>query len=194
MAAKASTKRTAEQTQVANFWITPGPILWSQAAAQLSAARGLSLADSARAFALLHMAGADAMIACWDAKYTYHNFRPITAIRAGAGALPADAAWEPVIPTPPFPAYVSGHACYCGAATAVLGALFGAGEIPPVTLKSATAPGVERKHTRLADIAAEANNARIWGGIHWRTDQTEGEALGRKVGELAIATALKPAE
>lgn len=192
--AKASAQRTPEQTQLANFWITAGPVLWSQPAAQLSAARGLALVDSARAFALLHMAGADALTACWDAKYAYHNFRPVSAIRAGVDGLPADPAWEPAIPTPPFPAYVSGHACYCGAAVAVLGALFGAGEIPAVTMRSPTAPGVERRHARLSDIAAEANDARIWGGIHWRTDQTEGEALGRRVGELAVATALRPAQ
>ncbi|HSW25932.1 MAG TPA: vanadium-dependent haloperoxidase [Burkholderiaceae bacterium] len=189
LGAKASTRRTAAQTQIARFWITSGPVLWSQAAAQLAAARKLSLVDSARTFALLHMAGADALTACWDAKYTYHNFRPITAIRAGLDGLPADAAWEPAIPTPPFPAYVSGHACYSGAAAAVLGALFGAGDITPVTIKSPTAPGLERSHTRLADIAAEVNDARVWGGIHWRTDQTEGEALGRKVGAYVLANA-----
>ena len=192
--AKASTTRTTEQTQLANFWIASGPVLWSQPARQLSAARRLSPVDSARAFALLHMAGADALTACWDAKYTYHNFRPITAIRTGIDRLPADPAWEPAIPTPPFPAYVSGHACYCGAAAAVLEALFGSGEIGPVTMKSPTAPGVERMHTRFARIAEEASNARIWGGIHWRTDQVEGEALGRRVGELALANALKPAQ
>lgn len=191
LGAKASARRTAEQTQIARFWIASGPVLWSQPAAQLSAARKLSLVDSARAFALLHMAGADALTACWDAKYTYHNFRPITAIRAGVDGLPADAAWEPAIPTPPFPAYVSGHACYSGAATAVLGALFGSGDVTPVTIKSPTAPGLERRHTRLADIAAEANDARIWGGIHWRTDQTEGEALGRKVGAYVLAHTLR---
>ncbi len=191
LGAKASARRTAEQTQVARFWIASGPVLWSQPAAQLSAARKLSLVDSARAFALLHMAGADALTACWDAKYTYHNFRPITAIRAGVDGLPADAAWEPAIPTPPFPAYVSGHACYSGAATAVLGALFGSGDIAPVTIKSPTAPGLERRPTRLADIAADANDARIWGGIHGRTDQTEGEALGRKVGAYVLAHTLR---
>ena len=88
--AKASTTRTTEQTQLANFWIASGPVLWSQPARQLSAARRLSPVDSARAFALLHMAGADALTACWDAKYTYHNFRPITAIRTGIDRLPAD--------------------------------------------------------------------------------------------------------
>jgi hypothetical protein len=189
LGAKASARRTTEQTQIARFWIASGPVLWSQPAAQLSAARKLSLVDSARSFALLHMAGADALTACWDAKYTYHNFRPITAIRAGLDGLPADAAWEPAIPTPPFPAYVSGHACYSGAAAAVLGALFGSGDVTPVTIKSPTAPGLERRYARLDDIAAEANDARIWGGIHWRTDQAEGEALGRKVGAYALANA-----
>jgi hypothetical protein len=194
LGAKSSTRRTAEQTQIANFWIGSGPMIWSQAAHQLSAARGLGLADNARLFALLHLAGADSFIACFDAKYEYHNFRPITGIREGVGRddLPIDATWEPVIATPPFPGYVSAHGCYAGAAAAVLGSFFGHGEIPAVTLKSPTAPGFERKHTRLADIAAEVSNARIWGGIHWRTDQVAGEALGRKVGEYAVQRALRP--
>lgn len=192
---KSSRSRTLEQTQIANFWIASGPFLWSQAARQLAAARGLGLSDNARLFALLHMAGADSFTACFDAKYTYNNFRPITAIHEGAGRddLPIDAAWEPAIATPPFPAYVSAHGCYCGAAVAVLGSVFGNGEIPAVTLKSPAAPGFERTHNRLADIAAEVSNARIWGGIHWRTDQVEGEALGRKVGDFAVTRALRPA-
>jgi PAP2 superfamily len=195
LGAKSSTRRTSEQTQIANFWIGSGPMLWSQAARQLSAARGLGLADNARLFALLHMAGADSFIACFDTKYEYHNFRPITGIREGVGRddLPIDVTWEPVIATPPFPGYVSAHGCYAGAAAVVLGSFFGDSEVPAVTLKSPTAQGLERKHTRLADIAAEASNARIWGGIHWRTDQVAGEALGRKVGEYALRRALRPA-
>jgi PAP2 superfamily len=191
---KSSTKRAAEQTQLVNFWISSGPVLWSQAARQLSEVRKLTLLETARAFALLHMGGADSLTACWDAKYTYHNFRPITAIRTGVGRddLATDPTWEPAIATPPFPGYVSGHACYSGAALVVLGALFGHEEIPAVTIKSPTAAGFERIYIRLGDIAAEASDARIWGGIHWRTDQVEGDALGRKVGEYALARTLRP--
>lgn len=178
-----SAQRSEEQTGIAKFWITSGPLIWSQAAAQWTQARALPLAERARLFALLHAAGADALIACWDAKYHYQLWRPVDAARAAG-----DTAWRSAVPTPPFPAYPSGHACYAGAAVAVLGAAFGDGPLPEVVLKSPTAPGFERRHTRVADIATEVSQARIWGGIHWRSDQTAGEALGRRVGEQALVT------
>jgi hypothetical protein len=194
---KASTVRTPEQTDIARFWIPPGVPSWSPVARQLSAAARLDLADNARLFALLAMATADAITACWDAKYAYRYLRPETAIRSGLGSDPqaTDPGWEPAVPTPPFPAYVSGHACFGGAAQTVLESVFGSDRLPTaVTLTSPTAPGVVRHYTRLADIVEEASNARIWGGIHWRTDQADGEELGRKVGKYAVGRVLLPAE
>jgi hypothetical protein len=88
---------------------------------------------------------------------------------------------------------VSGHACFAGAARAVLEAEFGSGTIAPVTLGTPSAPGVTRRYTRLQDITDEINNARVWGGIHWRTDQEAGEALGRQVGQWVVARELRPA-
>ena len=193
---KASTRRTPEQTQIAGFWIPPGVPMWSPVARQLSIARELTLAENARLFALLTLSASDAIIACWDTKYAYNNFRPVTAIRSGTGRseLPTDPAWEPAVVTPPFPAYVSGHACFGGAALTALESVFGSGEIATVTIKSPNVSGYERKYNRLHDIAAEASNARIWSGIHWRTDQTAGEVLGRKVGSHALAQVLRPAQ
>ncbi|MGM9486018.1 vanadium-dependent haloperoxidase [Ideonella sp. YS5] len=194
MGGKTSATRTAEQTQLANFWTPSGVVLWSPITAQLAKAGGLNLAASSRLFALHAMAGADALVACWDAKYAYQNFRPVTAIRTGAGRddLPADEAWEPAIPTPPFPAYVSGHACYAGATQAVLEAQFGDGEVPALTMTSPAVPGLRRQHKRIRDIVAECANARVWGGIHWRTDQVEGEELGRKVARHMLQQRLLP--
>ena len=190
---KSSTRRTSEQTQIASFWIPPGVPMWSPVARQLSQRRGLNISQTAQLFALLFVASADAITACWDTKYTYNNFRPVTGIRAGAGRsdLPTDAAWEPAVATPPFPAYVSGHACFGGAAMAVLEASFGSGQIPSVTILSPTIPGYKRSYTSLMDIGAEASDARIWGGIHWRTDQVQGEVLGRKVGAWAVERAMR---
>lgn len=192
---KTSATRTPEQTQLARFWTASGVVLWGPVTAQLAQAAGLDLAAGSRLFALQAMAAADALVACWDAKYTYRRFRPVAAIRTGAGRseLPADATWEPAIPTPPFPAYVSGHACYAGAAQAVLEAQFGAGEVPPLRMTSPAVPGLQREHRRIRDIVAECAEARVWGGIHWRTDQVAGEELGRKVARHVLQTRLLPA-
>jgi hypothetical protein len=192
---KASTQRTPEQTDVARVWITLGVPTWNPIARQLAAAKGLNVQHNARLFALLNMAGADALIACWDSKYAHHGWRPVDAIRAGAvPGRAADPAWEPAIPTPPFPGYVSGHACFAGAAQAVLEAEFGSGTVPAVSLSTPSAPGVTRRYTRLKDIVDEISNARIWGGIHWRTDQEAGEVLGRQVGQWVLQHELRPAQ
>jgi hypothetical protein len=192
---KASTVRTQEQTDIARLWITLGVPTWNPIARQLSAAKGMRVQHNARLFALLNIAGADALIACWDSKYAHHGWRPVDAIRAGGvPGRAADPAWESAIPTPPFPGYVSGHACFAGAAQTVLEAEFGSGTIPAVSLSTPTAPGVTRRYTRLNDIVAEISNARIWGGIHWRTDQDAGETLGRQVGQWVVSRELRPAQ
>ncbi len=192
---KASTHRTPEQTDVARLWITLGVPTWNPIARQLSAAKGLKLQHNARLFALLNIAGADALIACWDSKYAHHGWRPVDAIRAGGvPGRAADPTWESAIRTPPFPGYVSGHACFAGAAQAVLEAEFGSDTIPAVSLSTPSAPGVTRRYTRLQDIVDEISNARIWGGIHWRTDQTAGETLGRQVGQWVVSRELRPAQ
>jgi hypothetical protein len=185
--------RTPEQTDIARLWITPGVPIWNPIARQLAAAARLSSEQNARLFALLAMASADAIIACWDAKYAYHGWRPVQAIRSGGvPGRTADPAWEPAVPTPPFPGYVSGHACFGGAAQVVLESVFGRGEVPRVTLTTASAPGVARHYTSISSIVEEASNARIWGGVHWRTDQTVGEELGRTIGRLVVDTQLRP--
>ncbi len=192
----ASAARTPEQTLVAQFWTDSGPKLWSSVARQLSAAYGLTFMQNARLFALLHMALADSSAACFDAKYTYAVWRPVGAIPTGAGQahLPAEPGWTPIIPTPQFPAYPSAHGCYAGAAAAVLKSEFGDTQFPvAVTLKSVATGDVERSYGRLSEIETEVANARIWGGIHWRVDQTVGSALGYRVGNFVVANALGPA-
>ena len=119
-----STTRTADQTQVARFWAdgagtaTP-PGHWNEVAQDVAREQGNSVAENARLFALLDIAEADAGIACWDAKYEYNLWRPVTAIRAadsdGNPATEADATWTPLLATPPFPTYTSGHSTFSSA-------------------------------------------------------------------------------
>jgi hypothetical protein len=164
---------------------------WNPAARQVSAARRLTPAQNARTLALLNLAMADALIACWDSKFAHDTWRPVTAIHAGGHGVAADAGWTPLIVTPPFPAYPSGHACAGGAARAVLERLLGPGG-HAITLSSPTALGVTFTYDSFKAIADQVDEARVAGGIHVRHDQTAGGELGRRVGEHVCRTVLRP--
>ena len=199
-----SSARTAEQTEIALFWgdgggtFTP-PGHWNQIAADVALDRGNTLVQNARLFALLDIAMADAGIASWDAKYTYGLWRPIDAIRRGDtdfnSATAADAAWTPLLKTPPFPTYTSGHSTFSGAADAVLSSFFG-----DDVHFSSTADGhtgfrqrplsdgqiVTRSFDSFTQAADEAGRSRIFGGIHFQFDNAAGLSAGRSVGSYVI--------
>jgi hypothetical protein len=189
-----SQTRTAAQTETARFWISTSPQLWNQVARQLTVAKGLDPASAARVYLLLNAAGADAIIAAWEAKFVNQQWRPVTAIRFGAanGSLtsPIDTTWLPLIATPPFPDYPAGHTAFAGAAETVLKAVLGVqpGEF---SISSASAAGVTHKYQTFNEVADEVVNARVWGGVHWRTSSTVGRDVGRKVGELALLRVAK---
>jgi membrane-associated phospholipid phosphatase len=191
-----SRQRTAEQTEIAKFWadgagtVTP-PGHWNRIAATVSRKRGLSVAENARLFALLNLALADAGIACWDSKYHYNYWRPVQAIReADSGA---DREWLPLLPTPPFPSYASGHSTFSGAAATVLADYFGTDE---VAFKSTSdgLPGVERSYTGFWAAAQEAGRSRIYGGIHYEFDNAAGLSMGRDLGHFVATRFLRPRE
>jgi membrane-associated phospholipid phosphatase len=197
---KASADRTREQTEIAHFWadgdgtVTP-PGHWNRIAQTVSRQRGLSTAENARLFALLNIALADAAVACWDGKFHYNFWRPVLAIREadrdGNPDTDPDPTWEPLLPTPPFPAYASGHSTFSGAAAAVLAAYFGTDAVP-FTSGSDGLPGVVRSFAGFRAAAEEAGMSRIYGGIHWQFDNREGLTCGRAVGEFVARTRLLP--
>lgn len=192
-----SVSRTPIQTETARFWISTAPQLWNQVVRQVTVARDLDAATAARAYLLLNLAGADAMIGAWDAKYAFNQWRPVTAIRYlgddGSPATEADTAWTPAITTPPFPDYPAGHTAYGGAAEQVLSALFG--EKPgELSISSPTAGGATHRYQSFREIAEEVVNARVWGGVHWRASSVVGRELGRKIGDLALARAPRRVE
>ena len=186
---KTSTERTADQTEIAHFWadgagtFTP-PGHWNAVAAELAHADGLGLLQTTRLFAQLDIAAADAAIVCWRGKYEYNLWRPITAIRATA-----DATWEPLLATPPFPAYTSGHSTFSGAASAVLAAHFGPDRAFSTTSDDGT---VTRSFASFAQAADEAGMSRIYGGIHYASDNTAGLRCGRDLGAFVLKYLLKP--
>jgi len=178
--------RTAEQTDIARFWSDNPPLQWNRAWRALSIARGLGLADNARYFAMLTSASADALIACWDAKFFYNFWRPVTAIRAGDTdgnpETAPDPSWIAVIVTPNHPEYPAAHGCFSGASTETLKYFFGTDAI--VLSMDSTVAGVAspvRTYARLSDALAEVLDARIYGGMHYRNSTRVGARVGRQV-------------
>jgi PAP2 superfamily len=191
---RTSTKRTQEQTDTGRFWVVTGPPAWNPVIRALAATRKLSLIENARLFALAHMAGADAYIAVFDAKYTYNFWRPITAIRNGDidgnPATRPDINWMPLIDTPMHPEYPCAHCITAAAVATVLESEFGSGAIAPISVTSPTAPGIKRTWTRIQDYITDVDNARIWAGVHYRFSTEVAEAMGRKIGALAVKNQL----
>jgi hypothetical protein len=193
---KSSTVRTAAQTETGRFWLYTGPGTFVPITVQLSKAKGLSVAENARLFALLSMATHDAIGAVLDAKYHYEFWRPVTAIRNGdIDANPKterDAAWEPLGPTPMHPEYPCAHCIVAHAAGTVMQEFFGTGTLPEFTLTTPTAPGVIHRWTRIEDYMQEPSNARIWAGIHYRFSTVVGADMGRKIAAYTLQNTLRP--
>ncbi|WP_156804809.1 CARDB domain-containing protein [Synechococcus sp. PCC 6312] len=199
LGAKNSTVRTGEQTEIARFWAdgtgtyTP-PGHWNQITEQAAIDRGYSLAENARLFALLNIGLADAGIAAWDAKYTYDFWRPVTAIRQadedGNPSTIADPTWTPLIVTPPFPEYVSGHSTFSGTAASILTSFFG--QDYSFTSTSVGLPGVSRNFTNFSAAAQEAGISRIYGGIHFQSANEDGLAMGYSIGDYVVGNFLLP--
>jgi membrane-associated phospholipid phosphatase len=195
-----STTRTAEQTDIAKFWndvfgtaFASG--YWNRIARQVATDERLSLVKDARLFALLNIAAADALISCWDAKYEYNLWRPVTAIRAadtdGNSATEPDTGWTPLLVTPNHPSYSSGHATLSGAAAGVLTALFGPDHDFSVSSENGL-PGATRSFTSFDAAAREAGRSRVYGGIHFFFDSTAGLAAGAQVADYVVDNFLKP--
>jgi hypothetical protein len=189
-----SLTRSVEQTEIAVFWNGNTPAYWNRIATSVANERHTTLSENARLLALLNVAMADAVISCWDAKYTYTFWRPITAIRLastdGNPATSEDAGWTPLLVTPNFPEYPSGHATVSPAAAVVLGTYFG--NDAEFTLTSETLPSAVRAYTSFAQAADEAFEARIYGGIHFRSACRDGRATGIQVGSFVMANVAQP--
>jgi PAP2 superfamily len=189
LGARNSKTRTADQTAAAVFWTVQTAVPWFAAARAASAARPAPTVDNARLFAMLAVATADSQIACFKHKYEVMHWRPVTAIRAAAtskiGQLVGDATWEPLLGTPPHPEYPSAHACFSGAAEAVLRGALGTDNVQ-VSVTHPPVFGVTRTYTRFSAIANEVNDARVWGGIHFRSADIQGYELGKRIGEAVL--------
>ena len=190
-----STIRTPEQTETALFWQSDTPAaIWNRVADDLAEQRGAPLLRDARILALMNMSLADATIAFFNAKNHYDTWRPITAIQqadtdGNPGTTP-DSTWTPLLITPSFQEYPSGHAAVSNGAASVLAAFYG--DDTSFTATSATMTTVQRSFTSFAQAVAQVENARVWGGIHFRTATIVGAQMGGEVADYLLGTHLLP--
>jgi hypothetical protein len=192
-----STTRTPDETDAAIFWQDHVFALWNRVFRIVAANQALSIDDSARMLAMTNLAAADAAIGCWNDKYHWNFWRPITAIHEadtdGNPATTADPNWlplfdpatpvasPPALVTPPFPDHPSGHNCAAGAIVRTLQSFFATDRIA-FSVRS-NKSGTTRSFTRLSDALRENINARVWAGIHFRTADVQGAILGEKVAQ-----------
>lgn len=189
---KTSTTRTPDQTLIGTFWgAAPIWIVWNQVAEQAGAAFHNDLAQNARMFALLDAGLADSAIALYDAKYTYHRWRPITAITAVDQGNPntvRDPNWLPLANTANDPSYPGAHADFSQTASTVLDDFFGTDNFS-FSLSNATT-GITRSFDGFSQAADEASFSRIVAGQHFRSDEDAGQELGMQVGDFVVDHAL----
>ena len=197
--------RTAEQTEIALFWVESSPLQWNRIARTVSADTGLDLWENARLFGLLNMALADGYIGSFDTKYHgYKYWRPVTAIQLadtdGNPNTSADPTWTPLVPTPPIPDYDSAHSVEGGAASQVLKRFFGTDHVGFTTCSLTLPAGstcddaspVLRSYTSFSQAREENGVSRILVGFHFRKAVDEGIEHGRKIGNRAVNRFLQP--
>jgi hypothetical protein len=191
-----SDERPHDRLQVARFYdATDGEQIYYPAARQVLVAHPQTLSQNARLFALLAMAMWDGVVACFETKYHFNLWRPVTAIREGATdgnrRTKPDSDWLAAVFTPPFPAYPSGHATFGAAARVVLERELGPhGHL--ITLTNPAVPEIVLTYTTFGQITDDIDDGRIYGGVHYRFDQEAGALMGERIGEHVLRHALRP--
>jgi len=191
-----STERPQDRADVVHFFQVSSPTqALNEAARQVAAEKGGTLSENARALALVNMAASDSLVASFFNKYHYNFWRPETAIRAGKtdgnSKTEADPTFLPFIPTPCFPSYPSNHASGTNGGTEVLRRLYGEGG-HSITLTNPAVPTIVLQYTTFEQIDDDVDDARVYGGIHFRTDQDAGARLGRAIGTAVFKHNLRP--
>lgn len=193
--AKQSTRRSAEQTEIAAFWEATLPSVYHGVVRSVALAPGRDLQANARLFAAATQAMDDALIAVFDAKYHYRFWRPVTAIRNGDAdgndRTEGDTAWQPLLDAPMHPEYPCAHCILASTLGTVLKAELGSGPVPALATTSPTAKGAARRWTTVDQFIQEVADARIVQGVHYRNSTEVGVAMGRRVGALAAERLLQ---
>ncbi|MFL6018525.1 MAG: vanadium-dependent haloperoxidase, partial [Gaiellaceae bacterium] len=184
-----SSERSAEQTRAARFW-AEAPVQQAHGSFRMFVLEhDLDVVGAARFMAMISVTYADALIACFDAKYYYAFWRPLTAIRAGDTdgnqATRGDAAWSPLLGTPNHPEYPSAHSCITPAGGRVIARFLGTRKID-FTVPSLSGLG-DRHFDDVTDLEQEVGNARIWGGIHYRSAVEDGIEIAERTANQVLA-------
>lgn len=196
--------RTADQTEIALFWVESSPLQWNRIARAVAADKELDSRQNARLFGLLNMALADGYVASFATKYHYNYWRPTTAIHnAHTDDNPltsADPAWTPLNPAPPIPDYESAHSVQGGAAAQVLRRVLRNDHVAFTTCSLTLPAGstcndavpVLRSYGSFSQAARENGVSRIYVGFHFRKAVDEGVQHGRRIGEHAVDNFMQP--
>jgi len=194
-----STVRTAEQTDIAYFWSEHAYTQWNRNLINLAITYRLNVRETARFFALVHTASADALIVGFNAKYFYRFWRPRTAIPLadtdGNPDTDPDPTWTPLL-TVNHPEYPSAHAFWTSALTDIVGRYFGTRKLSwTMTADKTAVPQLvqtERTYRNLRAILSESGNARIWAGLHWRHSIHDGDQIGNAVAQRVFENYFRP--
>lgn len=191
-----STTRTADQSAFAKYWYEFSEVGWNRIARNVATSRNSGLFTTARLFALLHMAMADAYIAGWDAKLHYNFWRPFTAIREadtdGNPHTTGDVNWSPAEPTPPIQDYPSTHSALGNAGATVLAYIYGNHTAFSMQSPTAVPAGSARSFNSFSEAANENAESRVMAGIHFRFSCKAGQELGTRIGQWTVEHYLKP--
>lgn len=191
LGARASTRRSAEQTEIARFWEYSLPSIYYGVLRSVALQPGRDPARNARLYAAAAQAMDDAMIGVFEAKYHYHFWRPVSAIRNGDidgnDATARDAAWTSLIEAPLHPEYPSAHAILAASVGAVVKAETGGAPTPQLATSSPTAKGATRRWNSVDAFVQEVADARVYAGIHYRVATQAGTTMGQQIGALAAA-------
>jgi hypothetical protein len=196
--------RTADETEIALFWVESSPLRWNRIARTVSNDAGLDVWDNARLFGLLNLALADGYISSFETKNHYNFWRPVTAIREGDNdgnrRTDGDATWTPLVTTPPIPDHDSAHSVEGGAAAQVLMRFFGTDDIGfetcsltlPAGQTCADTSPVYRSYASFTEAADENGMSRILVGFHFRHAVDEGIEHGRRIADRTVNRFLRP--
>ncbi|MGH8025862.1 MAG: vanadium-dependent haloperoxidase [Pseudoxanthomonas sp.] len=192
---KAGSRRTPAHTDMARFWEATLPVIYYGVVQSVADRPGRTVTRNARLLMAVAQSMDDALIAVFDAKYHYHFWRPITAIRNGDqdgnDATVRDASWLPFIDTPMHPEYPCAHCIVASALGTVLKAEVGNATVPVLATTSYTANDSRREWKSIDAFVLEVSEARIYDGVHFRNSTEVGRAMGRQVGGLAAAKYLQ---
>jgi len=190
-----STERSPEETEIARFYTESPTTFFSHNLRDFAATKNLGVSGNARLFAQVFVTAADSMIACWDSKYYYNFWRPVTAITTdiddGNPATVRDATWTPLATTPPHPEYPAGHGCVSTGYAEALKHFFGSPHLD-VTLTSSVAGSVPHVFDNTNKMIDEIIVARVAGGMHFQTSIEDGSTIGKKVGHLVARNYFRP--